>query len=62
VAIEPRVGGAIFETASDGARYLWGTVSRWERGARLALSWHPGRTDEAAQWVGERRDGQHHGH
>jgi hypothetical protein len=51
VAIEPRIGGAIVETADNGTRHPWGTITRWEPGAALAFSWHPGRTDETAQWV-----------
>ncbi|WP_299663626.1 SRPBCC domain-containing protein [uncultured Ruegeria sp.] len=42
VSIEPRVGGAVFETMFDGARADWGTVLVFEEGTRLAFSWHPG--------------------
>lgn len=40
--IEPRVGGAVFETMHDGTRADWGEVLVFEPGARLAMSWHPG--------------------
>lgn len=42
VVIEPRVGGAIYETMFDGTRADWGTVLVFDEGRRLAFSWHPG--------------------
>ncbi|WP_170475721.1 SRPBCC domain-containing protein [Ruegeria arenilitoris] len=42
VTIEPKVGGAIFETKWDGERADWGRVLEFEPGHRLAFSWHPG--------------------
>ncbi len=42
VTIEPRVGGAVYETMHDGERADWGTVLVYEDGRRLAFSWHPG--------------------
>ena len=50
-AIEPRVGGEVFETSSDGARGTWGTVLVWEPPQRFAMSWHPGREAATAQEV-----------
>jgi hypothetical protein len=35
VTIEPRFGGRVYETHSDGARYDWGEVTVWEPGRRL---------------------------
>jgi uncharacterized protein YndB with AHSA1/START domain len=35
VVIEPRAGGSVYETHSDGARYDWGEVTVWEPGRRL---------------------------
>lgn len=50
VRIEPRVGGRVLETLSDGATIPWATVTRWEPGRHLALSWYVGRDeDEATQ-------------
>lgn len=51
VAFEPRVGGRLVETARDGTRHPWGTVSAWEPGRRVAFSWHPSRDPATAQWV-----------
>lgn len=42
VVIEPRVGGAVYETMHDGTRTEWGRVLEYEDGARLAMTWHPG--------------------
>lgn len=42
ITIEPRVGGAVYETMHDGARADWGEVLDYEEGVRLAMTWHPG--------------------
>lgn len=39
VTIEPRAGGAWFETGADGAVSPWGRVLAWEPPARLLLAW-----------------------
>jgi hypothetical protein len=49
--IEPRVGGAIYEVATNGERAPWGTVRVWEPGARFVMSWHPGHEEAEAQEV-----------
>jgi uncharacterized protein YndB with AHSA1/START domain len=51
VAFEPRAGGRLLETASDGTEHPWGTVTAWEPGRRLVFSWHPGRDPSTAQWI-----------
>lgn len=44
------VDGELVEEGPDGDRCAWGTVLAWEPGARLALTWHPGRgPDEATE-------------
>ena len=40
VAIEGRLGGRIVETAPDGARHHWGTVTAWDPPRRFAYLWH----------------------
>ncbi|MEX0279320.1 MAG: SRPBCC family protein [Ruegeria sp.] len=42
VVIEPRVGGAVYETMFNGTRSDWGEVLVFEENKRLAFSWHPG--------------------
>lgn len=46
---EPRVGGRLYETVRDGTEHTWGTILRWEPPARIALTWHPGRTPSTEQ-------------
>jgi hypothetical protein len=43
VAIEPRLGGRVFERDLDGSEHLWGTVVLWDPPAALAFTWHVGR-------------------
>ena len=48
VAFERREGGKLIETDVDGKQYVWGTVSVWEPGRRIELSWHPGKSPDNA--------------
>jgi len=50
-AVEPREGGAIYETRDDGERFTWGQVKAWEPPHRFVMLWHPGREAESAQEV-----------
>ncbi|WP_171178752.1 SRPBCC domain-containing protein [Ruegeria sp. HKCCD8929] len=47
VTIEPRVGGAVYETMHDGGRTDWGKVLEFEPGRSLAMTWHPGNNADA---------------
>lgn len=49
--MEPRVGGALYESLSDGERHSWGRVVVWEPHDRVAFSWHPGHEESEAQQV-----------
>jgi uncharacterized protein YndB with AHSA1/START domain len=49
--LEPVPGGALEESAPDGAVHRWGTVETLEPGRRLRFTWHPGREPGTAQWV-----------
>lgn len=43
------VDGSLVETGTDGQRFVWGTVSRWEPPHGLVMSWHPGRPADSVQ-------------
>ena len=43
VAIEPRIGGRIYEVAADGTESEWGRVLSWSPPAGFSMTWHPGR-------------------
>lgn len=48
IAFDERVGGEVTETASDGRRHVWGTITEWAPPQVFAMSWHPGRPAEDA--------------
>ena len=43
VAIEPKVGGRVYETAADGTDSEWGRIITWSPPAGFSMTWHPGR-------------------
>ncbi|MBV9507575.1 MAG: SRPBCC domain-containing protein [Acidobacteriia bacterium] len=40
-AIEPWVGGKIFERSVSGEEHEWGSVTVWDPPERVAFTWHP---------------------
>lgn len=46
-----RLGGELVETLPDGTTSVWGTVTVWEPPARVAFTWHPGRSPDEATLV-----------
>ena len=50
------VDGQLVETGSDGSQQLWGTVTAWEPGHQLSMTWHPGQNEDAATTVDVRFD------
>jgi uncharacterized protein YndB with AHSA1/START domain len=51
ITIEPVVGGRVYESAADGRTSDWGTITEWQRGERLAMTWHPGEESDLASLV-----------
>ncbi len=48
VKVEQREGGHIIETKADGETGRWGTITRWEPGNALGVSWYVGRPEDEA--------------
>jgi hypothetical protein len=45
------VDGKIVESSPGGDKSVWGTVTRWEPGAAVAFTWHPGGAPQRATQV-----------
>jgi uncharacterized protein YndB with AHSA1/START domain len=60
-AIEPRVGGRVFERAADGRETPWGTVVAYEPPHRLAFTWIIGLSAGQEQQIDIRFTPQEHG-
>ncbi|MFL6070732.1 MAG: SRPBCC domain-containing protein [Actinomycetes bacterium] len=50
------VDGRLVETGPDGSQQLWGTVTTWEPGQQLSMTWHPGQDEDSATTVDVRFD------
>jgi uncharacterized protein YndB with AHSA1/START domain len=50
-AVEPFVGGELYEVRDDGERCPWGRVVAWDPPARVVFTWHPGRDPQTAQEI-----------
>lgn len=42
LTIEPRIGGAVYETMHNGQRSEWGKVLSFDAGRGFSMTWHPG--------------------
>jgi uncharacterized protein YndB with AHSA1/START domain len=51
VALEPCVGGRIFERTRAGEEHIWGRVLEWRPPVLVVFSFHPGRESQEAQTV-----------
>jgi len=51
VRFEPREGGRLIERVRDGTEHVWGRVTHWTPGQRLAFTWHLDRAPSTAQLV-----------
>lgn len=51
VTMEPEVGGRVYETAPDGEALVWGRVTTYEPGRRVAFTWTMDRPEEQAGLV-----------
>jgi uncharacterized protein YndB with AHSA1/START domain len=49
VVFEDRLGGRVFEKATDGSEHDWGRVTWWDPPRRFEMTWHPGREAATGQ-------------
>jgi uncharacterized protein YndB with AHSA1/START domain len=50
-AIEPWVGGRVFERTQSGEEREWGSVMRWDPPEHLEFTWHPGEPGDGSHTV-----------
>jgi len=50
-AMEPWLGGRVFERARDGEEEEWGSIVAWEPPSRLEFTWCPGRPEDRGETV-----------
>jgi uncharacterized protein YndB with AHSA1/START domain len=50
-AIEPKVGGRVYEILKDGSESIWGTVQAYEPPHLFATTWHPGNPSDLATYL-----------
>jgi uncharacterized protein YndB with AHSA1/START domain len=50
-AIEPWVGGRVFERTRSGEEREWGSVIAWDPPEHLEFTWHPGGSGDRSQTV-----------
>ena len=48
VKVDEKEGGYIVETKPSGETGRWGTITRWEPGSALGVSWYVGRPEDQA--------------
>jgi uncharacterized protein YndB with AHSA1/START domain len=50
-AIEPWVGGRVFERTRSGEEHEWGSVTAWDPPKKLEFTWSPGKDRDDRQTV-----------
>ena len=50
-ALEPWVGGRVFERTTSGEEQEWGSVVAWDPPEHLRFTWHPGGHEDGRQTV-----------
>ncbi|HEY7387126.1 MAG TPA: SRPBCC domain-containing protein [Bryobacteraceae bacterium] len=50
-AVEPWVGGKVFERTQSGEEHDWGTVTVWDPPDRIEFTWHPGEREDHDETV-----------